>query len=162
MSKHLKKITASVSALCLAATFCSAISAGAVSLYPKTVMTKSMNTWNQYRNQTIRLEFSTSKEDYQDYLYEPSRGIKVVGTVSGPMRTIDVDYNNVLGLYSGSYDYSQAAQCALYNTTKAYDFFNSIGCKRGDITVAINDIAGYTIGNTDGQRTNAWGKDNTL
>lgn len=162
MNKHLKRIAASVSALCLAATFCSAISAGAVSLYPKTVMTKSATFWNKYANKNIKLEFSTSKEDYQDYLYEPGRGIKVVSTKSGPMRTIEVNYNNVLGLYNGSYDYWQAAQCALYNTTKAYDFFNSIGCKRGDITVAVNDLAGYTIHNTDGQRTNAWGQDGTL
>ena len=53
MNKHLKRIAASVSALCLAATFCSAISAGAVSLYPKTVMTKSATFWNKYANKNI-------------------------------------------------------------------------------------------------------------
>ncbi len=163
MNKHLKRIAASVSALCLAATFCSAISAGAVSLYPKTVMTKSATFWNKYANKNIKLEFSTSKEDYQDYLYEPGRGIKVVGTRSNGRYSIVADTNNVLRNYSGpSYEYQQAAQIALYNANKAYDYFKKLGYNYGDFSVAINNLKGNTVSDPDGELENAWLNNNVL
>lgn len=164
MNKHLKRLTASLSALCLAATFCSAISASAVTLYPKTVMTKSSTMWNSYRNQNIKLDYCTSKSDGKDYLFEPGRGIKVVSTYQ-MYRDIYVDQNDISLLYANkSYDYQQAAQCALYNTEKAYDFLKNAGYKPngGDIFVAINDISTYSPNGNGGERENAWGKDNTI
>ncbi len=163
MNKHLKRLTASISALCMAATMCSAISASAITLYPKTVMTKTVTVWNKYANKNITLQLSTSKTDYQDYLYQPTRGITVVPTKSTPLRTIEVDYSNPLRMYDNRpYEYQQAAQIALYNGNKAYDFFSSLGYKRGDITIAVNDLSGYNAINPDGQLVNAWGKDGTL
>lgn len=162
MKKHLKTIAASVSALCIAASLCTSLTAGAVSFWPKTVMTKSSNMWNSYRNQTIHLDYCTSKEDYQDYLYEPMRNIRAVSTSSAPGHTVNVNYNDVLGAYTGSYEYWQAAQCGLYTVEKAYDFYQNLGYSRGGIYVAINDHATYTPNGNGGERENSWALGDTI
>ena len=162
MKKHLKRIAASVSAICLAATFCTSLSASAVSFWPKTVMTKSSDMWNSYRSQTIHLDYCTSKEDYQDYLYNPGRDIRAVSTSSAPNHSITVNYSDVLGAYTGSYDYWQAAQCGLYTVEKAFDFYQNIGYTRSGIYVAINDHSTYVPNGNGGERENCWASGNTI
>lgn len=162
MKKQLKALAASVSALCIAASLCTSLTASAITLYPKTVMTKSSYMWNSYRNSTIKLEYCTSKTDYQDYLYEPGRNIRAVSTSSAPGHTVNVNYNDNLGAYTGSYDYWQASQCGLYNVEKAYDFFDNLGYTPTGLYVAINDHATYMPGGNGGERENAWALGNTL
>ena len=162
MKKQLKTIAASVSALCIAASLCTSLTASAITLYPKTVMTKSSYMWNSCRNETIKLEYCTSKSDYQDYLYEPGRNIRTVSTSSAPGHTVNVNYNDILGAYTGSYEYWQASQCGLYNVEKAYDFYSSIGYTPTGLYVAINDHSTYVPGGNGGQRENAWALGDTL
>ncbi len=136
MNKHLKRLTASISALCMAATMCGAITASAATLYPKTVMTKTVTLWNKYANKNITLQCSTSKSDYQDYLYQPTRGIKVIDTVS-TSRADFAKVGDVLKLHNDNYEKAQATQIALYNANKAYDYFKNLGYTYGDFSVAL-------------------------
>ena len=164
MKKHLKRIAASVSALCLATAFCSSITASAaLGFWPKTVMTKSSYLWNHYRNQTIYLDYCTYKEDYQDYLYTPGRNIRAVGTYSTPNHSVEVNRDDVLKVYGSDYYESQAGQCGLYNAEKAYDFFQNNGytlCT--PVYVAINPHAPYVPGGGQTLRETAWGSGDTV
>ena len=115
---------------------------------------------NNYGN--IVLDYCRSKQDYQDYLYTPGRNIRAVSTSSG-YRTVIVNYDDVLRMYGSNYQISQAGQCGLYNTEKAYDFLSSNGYTYSDpLYVAVNDIATYTPGGGDGERENAWAANNTV
>ena len=163
MKKHLKAIAASVSALCLAASFCTSLTASAaLGFWPKTVMTKSSDMWNSYRNTTIHLDYCTSKDDYQDYLYTPGRDIRAVSVSSAPGHGVAINYNDVLGAYTGSYDFWQASQCGLYNVEKAYDYFANLGYNCGGIYVAINDCATYVPNGNGGYREISYAENNTV
>lgn len=164
MKKHLKRIAASVSAICLAASFCSSMTASAaLGFWPKTVMTQSANLWNSYKNATIHLDYCKSKDDYQDYLYNPGRNIRVV-SVSHPDRyTISANKNDVQKLYGSDYYQSQAQQCALYHAEQTYDFLQNNGYNLGiQLYVAVNPYTTYTIDGSDGQRESAWGETDTV
>ena len=164
MKKHLKRIAASVSAICLAAAFCTSLTASAVSFSPNAVTSKRGTFWNQYWHNNygnIVLDYCRSNQDYQDYLYNPSRNIRAVSTSAG-FHTVDINYNDVLRMYGPNYQINQAGQCGLYNVEKAYDFLKNNGYTYSNpLYVAINDIATYQPGG-DGERENAWAANNTI
>ncbi|MBQ6039839.1 MAG: M4 family metallopeptidase [Oscillospiraceae bacterium] len=164
MKNRLKRIAASVSAICLAATFCTSLTASAVTLSPNTVTPKHGTFWNSYWHSNygnIVLDYCRSNQDHQDYLYTPGRNIRAVST-SSFHDIISANYNDVLRVYGSDYQISQAGQCGLYNAEKAYDFLSTNGYTYTEpLYIAINDFITHSH-TGDGARENAWAADNTI
>ena len=124
-----KRICAVLTASLLTASF-AALQVSAKDFVPSEVNAKHEYRYNLLLGTNINVDSCVSRSDWQDYLYDPTRGIKVIDTMvdpHDPFKTIQPRIDNVLRTYGGSYEYNETGICCLANMERTYDYFKGLG-----------------------------------